>query len=180
MTSANHRAECPGGPHEAHLPTFPRQAEALPRISSTHVNQGRTQRPGSSSREGPQAPCRDHSQQASLISRYGFPKSFRLLVSPDFRRVQRGRRFKTKHLVFRCLKSEASEPRIGLAVSRKVGNAVVRNRVKRWIREAVRHERQVLTGMEVVVIALPSASRSSAASIRSQVARVFADLRERS
>jgi ribonuclease P protein component len=32
----------------------------------------------------------------------------------------------------------ARDTRVGLAVSRKVGNAVVRNRVKRWLREAVR------------------------------------------
>jgi len=79
-------------------------------------------------------------------------------------------------LVFRVVKTQAP-PRVGLAVSRKVGNAVVRNRVKRWIREAVRHERGDLHGTDIVVIALPSASRSSARAIRQQVATVFRQLR---
>lgn len=90
--------------------------------------------------------------------------------------MQRGKRFKSRNLVFRVLRTE-DRSRVGLAVSRKVGNAVVRNRVKRWIREAVRHEKGDLIGWDIVVIALPSACRSSARAIRHQVATVFRELR---
>lgn len=67
--------------------------------------------------------------------------------------------------------------RFGLTVSRKVGNAVCRNRVKRWLREGIRHERAQLRGAwDVVVIAHPSAAGVGAVGLREQIARAFAAL----
>jgi ribonuclease P protein component len=63
--------------------------------------------------------------------------------------------------------------RIGLTVSRKVGNAVVRNRVKRWLREAVRTQRSGLPPVDVVWIARPSAASAGSAALQSQVALVI-------
>jgi ribonuclease P protein component len=55
-----------------------------------------------------------------------------------------------------------ARPRLGVTVSRRVGNAIVRNRVKRRIREWFRRERETLpAGSEVVVIARPDAASLS-------------------
>jgi len=55
----------------------------------------------------------------------------------------------------------ADQVRVALTVSRKVGNAVVRNRVKRWLREAIRHQLDVVpTGFDVVVIAHPQSAQA--------------------
>ena len=63
----------------------------------------------------------------------------RLKTSAEFRNVfGKGRKIITPTLVFHVLKTERLFPRLGLAVSRKVGNAVKRNWVKRRIREAFR------------------------------------------
>ena len=48
--------------------------------------------------------------------------------------------------------------RLGIATSRKVGNAVVRNRVKRWIRESLRVGAGGIGGHDVVVIARSAAA----------------------
>lgn len=74
--------------------------------------------------------------------------------------------------VLLCLALPGSEAdsRFGITVSRKVGNAVTRNRVKRWLREAIRHERDGLDGVwDVVFIAHPQAASASAESVRSDV-----------
>ena len=58
-----------------------------------------------------------------------------------------------------CLENEVEGGRVGITVTKKVGNAVVRNRIKRWVREFVRQDVAWLpAGADVVVIAKKSAA----------------------
>jgi ribonuclease P protein component len=74
----------------------------------------------------------------------GFPKSVRILRSKDFRRVyEQGARYSGPFFAAfyaRCPDAEglSGGPRIGFTVPRSLGGAVVRNRIKRRVREAVR------------------------------------------
>ena len=104
-------------------------------------------------------------QVRRLARRTGrFTRADRLLQSGEFQHVTRqGQRAASTAYVVLVISDGASErPRLGLTVSRKVGNAVVRNRVKRRVREWFRRERSRLNaGTEVVVIARREASRLS-------------------
>jgi ribonuclease P protein component len=73
----------------------------------------------------------------------------------DFRRVTRhGRRFETAYfLVFRFDRSDGRAARLGITVTRKVGNAVHRNRIKRVVREWFRSRHNELRSCDLVVIA---------------------------
>lgn len=82
-----------------------------------------------------------------------FPKSVRLRRQAEFDLVYQGKVFAADDvLVIRAIRHESGVTRLGLSVSRKVGNAVVRNRWKRLIREAFRRQRLELpVGMDMVV-----------------------------
>ena len=82
-----------------------------------------------------------------------FPRRLRILLGRDFERVMRsGRKAHTRNLIVFAAGRETPEPRIGLAVGRKVGNAVCRNRWKRLIREAFRLKlKAMLPGVDLVV-----------------------------
>lgn len=82
-----------------------------------------------------------------------FPKSVRLRKQRDFDAVYRGKHYAGDHvLVIRAIRNGDRATRLGLSVSRKVGNAVVRNRWKRIIREAFRKQKDAIApGMDIVV-----------------------------
>ena len=84
----------------------------------------------------------------------------RLSRSAEFERVYRqGRSTANRHLVLYAFPNASSDrPRLGLSVSRKVGGAVERNRVKRLLREAFAHaEGDLRAGHDIVLVARPTA-----------------------
>lgn len=92
-------------------------------------------------------------------------RSARLRDARDFQRVNRtGVRRATAHLVAVIAPAPKElGPRLGLAVSRRVGNAVARNRVKRRVREWFRRQCNALPpATDWVVIARPGAARLDA------------------
>ena len=67
------------------------------------------------------------------------------------------------------VKENGGEPnRIGISVSKKVGNSVVRHHITRLIREIFRlNENMLETGLDIVVVARPAAKESDFKSIES-------------
>ncbi|WP_167957618.1 ribonuclease P protein component [Anaerosporobacter faecicola] len=73
----------------------------------------------------------------------------------DFQNVYKnGKSFANKYLVMYVLKNEKNTLRLGISVSKKVGNSVVRHRVTRLIRESFRlNDYKFNSGLDIVVIA---------------------------
>lgn len=80
-----------------------------------------------------------------------FPKSSRILKRQHFKEIGSARnRYYGKFLVIDCRPS--NEAKIGITVVRQFGNAVERNRFKRLVREAFRHNRAELAPLEMIVM----------------------------
>ena len=73
----------------------------------------------------------------------------------EFKRVYDARNsYANRYLVMYQLPNGTEEKRLGISVSKKVGNSVVRHRVTRLIRESYRlHEDLFRTGVDVIIVA---------------------------
>lgn len=78
----------------------------------------------------------------------------------DFKIVfKNGKSRANKYLVLYVLENGLEKNRIGISISKKVGNSVIRHRIKRLVKESYRlHENMFNSGLDIVVIARESAN----------------------
>ncbi len=98
--------------------------------------------------------------------------SHRLKKNEEFQAVfQRGKSAANQQfIVYSLVQDGQAVFRIGISVSKKIGNAVVRNRVKRLIREAISSlEEAIIAGIDLVVIARPGTQDMSLQSLKSSL-----------
>lgn len=103
-------------------------------------------------------------------------RSHRLKKNEQFQAVfQRGSSAANKQFVLYSAKQEGQAAfRVGISVSKKIGNAVVRNRVKRLIREAVaRMESDIPVSLDLVIIARPGVEAMTLEAIEQSLLHVM-------
>lgn len=98
-----------------------------------------------------------------LLRVNAFTKELRILKRPRFQELYRqGATFHNRHFVANLLETELSTSRIGITVSKKVGDAVTRNRIKRIVREYFRKNgRQFFENRDIHIIAKRTAAQIS-------------------
>ena len=83
-----------------------------------------------------------------------------LKKNSDFKNVYtRSKSYANRYLVMYVLENNMGKNRIGISVSKKVGNSVVRHRITRLVRESYRlHENIFNSSLDIVIVARNSAS----------------------
>jgi len=112
----------------------------------------------------------------SLKGSQRFPKTARLRKRAEFLKLSRGgAKLHSASFVILTRSNSRSENRLGVTVSSKVGNAVVRNRVKRRVREYFRrHRAELPQGADILIIARPGAAGASSERLDGELRRAFA------
>ena len=101
---------------------------------------------------------------------YGWGRAIRLRKHAQFCRVQsKGRRLGGKFILVIFAPSSFAGVRHGLTVSKRVGNAVTRNRIKRRLRDILRHHNSLCHGFDLVWIAKSNTSQANYAELRMDV-----------
>lgn len=103
------------------------------------------------------------------------PKQHRLTQSRDFARIRRfGRSSGSPLVALYVLPGRSPDIRIGFSVSKRVGKATVRNRVKRIMREAVRHHLgEIRSGQDLVFIARPASAEATHGQIAENIVHLL-------
>lgn len=111
--------------------------------------------------------------------RLGLSKSRRLRSGRELRDITRhGRRIRDSLFSVHTRANGLEQARLGVTVSRRVSTkAVVRNRIKRCIRESFRQTQATLAGMDLVVVAQPPAGSAAPDALRESLQRHWKNAR---
>ena len=87
----------------------------------------------------------------------------KLSKTSEFKKVfSEGRRVEGENLIIFILKNDYSFNRLGVIVKKETGNAVVRNKTKRWLKEAFRSTNKKLSpGYDIIVLAKNNIRKSN-------------------
>ncbi len=112
---------------------------------------------------------------------FAFPQHVRLKTPPQFKAVyDKKRSVSDGLLVVYAAANGLPHPRVGLSVSRKVGNAVVRNRWKRLLREVFRHLQHALPpGLDFVLVARAGQAEPTLDALTASLKKLAADAARR-
>jgi len=110
-----------------------------------------------------------------------FPKGARLTRRSEFLALsRRGRKLHTPHFVVLTQPNDRGESRLGITVTKRVGNSVTRNLIKRRVREFFRRARGGLRSTEdIVIIAKQGAQTLSLAQVAAELASALSRERNR-
>ena len=113
--------------------------------------------------EGDHGPAGERDGEAGRLTLLPKSKRTRLTDSPEFDRVYRqGLAYRGKLFSVHAFPNELGATRLGMSVSKKVGNAVTRNTVRRRIKEVFRATQPALLGdRDVVISARPAAAKAT-------------------
>ena len=112
-----------------------------------------------------------------MMKKFALGRQQRIKREAEFKKIiRKGKSYADRYLVMYVLEksteispsihsakvvapaAESRLPRLGLSVDRRIGKAVVRNRIKRWMREVFRlHQSRIKNRMEVILVARSSA-----------------------
>ncbi len=144
--------------NEKNLSTKQRPQKTHARVPHSDEHDRRASRAQTPSRQRAQTPHRlDSTQTGASLVRQGkllaFPKSARLLVRREFLFLQsHGKRRHCPHFVVVLSPAKGEKSRLGVTVTRRFGNAVARNRMKRLLREFFRTRRANTPAYDIVII----------------------------
>lgn len=108
---------------------------------------------------------------------FSFGREHRITRQRDIDRLFReGKRLEGRLFSFRVLRKEDPTPRLLVVVGKGVGKAVVRNRVKRGIREGFRLHKELFRHLDVAVIARPGTAQLRPGEIAKAWVREFQEV----
>jgi len=105
----------------------------------------------------------------------GFPREARLLRRAEFDAVYReGRRRAGRHFTVFVRPNGLDRSRFGSSVKRQLGTAVVRNRIRRRIREIVRlHRAEIPPGWDAVIHPRPAVATANFAALETELVQLL-------
>ena len=103
-----------------------------------------------------------------------FPKALRLRHRQEFLRAQaQGKRLHTPHFGVTLAPMAAGRPRLGLVVTKRLGKAVLRNRMKRLLREFFRRHQTGLPAADLVIMAKKGAAALGYEQVAAELGRLL-------